>query len=67
MDVVDLDKFKEIRRALQGSSADAIVLIQVITAIDYMADMLLDHKKELDSLRNQLRTLEKSMEEHDGN
>lgn len=61
--LINMDEFKQIRKSLRGSSSDTLVIIQLITVIDYMADMLEDQQQEIDNLHKLLKSLEKSMEE----
>jgi hypothetical protein len=63
MDIVDMEDFKKIRKALKGSTTDTVILMQVISVIDYMADMVLDQQQEIDRLHYMLKSLEESMEE----
>lgn len=63
MNIVDMEEFKAVRKALKGSSTDAILIIQIISVIDYMADMVTEQQEEIDRLTSHLRTLEQSLEE----
>ena len=63
MDIVDIEEFKKLRKSLKGSSTDTMIIMQVISVIDYMADMVMDQQKEIDRLQSMLSSLEASIEE----
>ena len=63
MDIIDIEEFKKLKKSLKGSSTDTMIIMQVISVIDYMADMVMDQQKEINNLRSMLNTLEDSMEE----
>jgi hypothetical protein len=56
-DPVDLQRFKELRKQLNGSNTDTIIIMQIIALVDYMADHIVEQSSELERLYRRLDTL----------
>ena len=54
---IDLQRFKDLRKQLNGSSTDTIIIMQVIALVDHMADYIIDQELELKRLRRRVETL----------
>ena len=56
-DPVDLQRFKELRKQLNGSNTDTLIIMQIIAIVDYMADHIVEQASELERLYRRLDTL----------
>lgn len=59
---INLEQFKRLRKELNDSSPDALIVIQLIRLIDHMADRIIDLEIKVKSTEKQIEALDTDVE-----
>lgn len=59
---INLEQFKRLRKELNDSSPDALIVIQLIRLIDHMADRIIDLEIKVRSTEKQIEALDTDVE-----